>query len=125
MSLRDLIESDATAVFSNIDDFAQAYVYYPEGGGAVDIVAVPTSHPAKYQEQAHHEEHIELLTLFIALSEIAGVATPERGAAIRPASAPLDERWDFLELADQDVGGLTVVWGKFTLQQSGHVRNGM
>lgn len=34
MTLRDMIEADATTVFCNADDFAESVVYLPRGGGA-------------------------------------------------------------------------------------------
>lgn len=64
MTLRDLISSDASTVFCNVDDFAEAVTYYPRGGGSRSINAVVVREPVEQYPQdevtalAVYEVHI-------------------------------------------------------------------
>lgn len=40
MTLHDMITADASAVFCNVNDFAESVVYYPKTGDARDINAI-------------------------------------------------------------------------------------
>lgn len=120
MSLADLIAADVSDVFLNEDDFAETLTYYPKGEAVREISATRVSlgmflrqaHPRETDQDEHHEKQVDKLAFFVTRDATTGMPNPQLGDAIRLATDPVHDRWDFVSIEETDAVSFIVVFQK-------------